>query len=33
MLQRHDRKLREEAAKRRIKGGAKILYSYDEKNK
>ena len=28
MLQRHDRKLREEAAKRREKGGPKIVYSY-----
>lgn len=30
MLQRHDRKLREEANKRRQKGGAKILYSYEK---
>jgi hypothetical protein len=28
LLQRADRKLREDAAKRRLKGGAKIVYSY-----
>jgi len=31
-IQRHDRKLREEAAKRRKKGGPKIVYSYRQKN-
>ena len=32
MIQRNDRKLREEAVKRRSKGGAKIVYKYPVKS-
>ena len=33
MVQRNDRKLREEAAKRRNKGGPKLVYKYEKAQK
>jgi len=33
MVQRNDRKLREEAVKRRSKGGPKIVYKYESTKK